>query len=274
MGKSDAAVVGNGRVPWVPTAERATVLAVALTIAGFTWLYLIHLTGAMPAMGDLARHASHPAGAMAHWDIQHALLVFIMWAAMMVAMMLPGAIPMLLLFLAVSRRQRGRPGHYLRVLLFASGYILVWSGFSLVATLLEWRLESTRLLAPMGAIPQAALGGLVLAAAGAYQWTPLKTRCLHACQTPLTFVLTRWRPGPRGAWRMGLTHGAYCVGCCWALMGLLFVGGVMNLLWAALLSIFVLAEKLVPGRWTARISGALLIGWGGWVLLAPVSMDA
>lgn len=274
MEQNGAVAAGDGKALRVPRTDRAIVVVATLTVAGLAWLYLIHLTGAMPGMEDMARHASHPAGTALHWDLRHASLVFAMWAAMMVAMMLPGAIPMLLLFLAVSHRQRGRLDHYLHVSLFASGYLLVWSGFSLLASVLEWRLESTRLLAPMGAIPYAVLGALVLAAAGAYQWTPFKTRCLHTCQTPLTFVLARWCPGPRGALRMGLAHGMYCVGCCWALMGLLFVGGVMNLLWAAVLSVFVLAEKLVPGRWTARISGALLIGWGGWVLLSPMSMDA
>ena len=153
------------------------------------------------------------------------------------------------------------------VWIFVSGYLVIWSGFSLVATAMQWALQYVGVLSPAMASANAVFGGVVLIAAGVYQWTPLKHACLRHCQTPLGFLMSRWRDGVSGAFQMGLAHGAYCVGCCWALMALLFVGGVMNLVWVATLAALVLAEKIAPpGPWLARAIGLVLVAWGGWVL--------
>jgi predicted metal-binding membrane protein len=196
----------------------------------------------------------------APWSALEFSLMFVMWAVMMVGMMTPSAGPMILMFARLTGESApsGSTG------LFVAGYLAVWSAFSLVATTLQWSLHEIGLLSPMMASANAVFGGLVCVAAGLYQWTLLKQSCLRHCQTPLSFLMTRWREGAGGAFRMGLAHGAFCVGCCWALMALLFVGGVMNLLWVAALAGFVLVEKIsLPGPWLPRLTGAALIAWGG-----------
>jgi predicted metal-binding membrane protein len=146
---------------------------------------------------------------------------------------------------------------------FVLGYVVVWGVFSLVAGALQFGLDQAALLSPMMETTSIALAGSVLIAAGLYQWTPLKQACLRQCRSPLEFIVTQWRDGVRGAFAMGLRHGGYCLGCCWLLMLLLFVGGVMNLVWIAGLALFVLVEKLAPaGHWTGRAAGAGLVGWG------------
>lgn len=246
--------------------RRVVALGLAL-VTGLSWLYLLHLasaTGGMAGMGEAALAARTAA-----WSAFDFVLMFVMWAVMMVAMMLPGAAPMILLFAAINRERRKKGDSYVPTGLFAAGYIAAWTGFSLAATALQWALQAAGLLSPMMASTSAALGAAVLVAAGLYQWMPVKDACLRHCQSPLGFIMSHWREGPAGAFRMGLHHGAYCVGCCWVLMALLFVGGVMNLLWIAGLALFVLAEKLLPSTlWVPRTAGAVLIAWGGWVLVA------
>jgi predicted metal-binding membrane protein len=194
-------------------------------------------------------------------------LLFVMWAAMMGAMMLPSAAPMILFYAAIARRRRERGEIAATVGIFAAGYVLVWAGFSLGAAVLQWRFEAAALLSPGMAVTGAA-SGLLLIVAGLYQWTPLKLACLRRCRSPLGFVLTEWREGARGALVMGLRHGLFCLGCCWALMLLLFVGGVMNLLWIGLVALIVLIEKVAPaGGWHARIAGLALVLWGAGILL-------
>ena len=188
------------------------------------------------------------------WDAPHLLLLWAMWAVMMTAMMLPSAAPMLAL--------ADRPGS------LALGYVGVWAAFSVGATALQWALGRWSLINPMmeAASPQA--GAVLLVIAGLYQWTPLKHACLATCQSPMAFLTRRWRSGRRGALRMGAEHGVYCVGCCWALMLLLFAGGVMNLTVIVALTLFVAFEKLAPvGVWGARVSGVLLIAAAGWMLV-------
>ncbi len=142
-------------------------------------------------------------------------------------------------------------------------YVVVWAGFSVAAVALQYGLEGAALLSPMMEATSIVLAGAILIMAGVYQWTPWKQACLRHCRSPLEFVMTQWREGRRGAFVMGLRHGAYCVGCCWMLMLLLFVGGVMNLAWIAGLAAYVLLEKLAPaGPWVGRVAGLLLIGWG------------
>ena len=203
------------------------------------------------------------------WTALNALMMLVMWAVMMVGMMLPSATPTILLFAAVSRRHKPGGRRLAPVWTFVAGYISIWTAFSLGATALQWGLERAALLSPMMAGTSALFGGSILIAAGLYQLSPAKHRCLEHCRTPIAFLSRRWRNGASGAWVMGLEHGAFCLGCCWVLMALLFVGGVMNLLWVAALTIFVLAEKALPfGRGLGRVSAALLVLAGLGVMAA------
>jgi predicted metal-binding membrane protein len=184
---------------------------------------------------------------------------------MMVAMMLPSAAPLLLVHAQLARRHRDQGSPAAPTGAFAAGYLLAWTAFSLAATLLQWALERAALLSPAMVATTPYLGALLLIAAGVYQLTSLKRACLAHCRSPLVFLMHHWRQGFGGAVRMGVEHGLYCVGCCWFLMGLLFVGGVMNLLWIAAISIFVLVEKVVPrGETFAIVVGVLLVAAGAW----------
>jgi predicted metal-binding membrane protein len=183
-----------------------------------------------------------------------------MWAVMMVAMMTPSAAPMILTFATINRRRRAQQGPFVPTAVFALGYLLVWGGFSALATMAQWGLHTTALLSPMMASTSHVLGGLLLLAAGIFQWTPLKSTCLMQCRSPLGFITTEWREGVWGALQMGLWHGGYCVGCCWGLMALLFVAGVKNLIWVAAIAAFVLVEKVLPhGRLVGRVTGGVLL---------------
>ncbi|HKF61312.1 MAG TPA: DUF2182 domain-containing protein, partial [Dongiaceae bacterium] len=197
------------------------------------------------------------------WTPGYAALIFAMWCVMMIAMMLPGAAPMLLLFARVNRKHKAAGAPLAPTTLFAAGYLLAWGGFSAVAAALQWGLESARLLSPMLVATDHCLGVGILVAAGLWQLTPFKARCLHHCRTPLGFLIGNWHKGRLGALRMGLEHGAFCLGCCWFLMALLFFGGVMNLYWIVGPALFVLLEKTVPfGHWLGRFAGMILVVWG------------
>jgi predicted metal-binding membrane protein len=185
-----------------------------------------------------------------------------MWVVMMVAMMLPSAMPMMLFYSTIARRQSTTSGFTSRVSLFAVGYLAVWSLFSVGAVVLQFLLERAALLSSMMESTSIVLAGAILIMAGLYQWTPLKSSCLTQCQSPLDFVMANWRSGRAGAFQMGFRHGIYCVGCCWVLMLLLFVGGVMNLAWIAGLAVYVLVEKVLPGHWISRATGVVFIVWG------------
>ena len=196
------------------------------------------------------------------WDAPHLALLWAMWAVMMTGMMLPSAAPMILLA-GGTGQFRGR-----QTCLLALGYLAVWALFSVGATALQWGLAQLFVLTPMMEVSSRNAAAVFLIVAGVYQWTPWKHACLTACQSPLAFLMRRWRSGAWGAFRMGVEHGAYCVGCCWALMLLLFAGGVMNLTVIAALTAFVAFEKLAPvGAHSARVSGALLIGAAAWMFL-------
>jgi predicted metal-binding membrane protein len=202
------------------------------------------------------------------WDTPHLLLLWAMWAVMMAGMMLPSATPALLLFGAAARRRNGGRGASAQIYALTAGYLGAWALFSLAATAGQRLLAVAWLVSPMMAVTSGAAGGALLALAGLYQLTPFKRACLLACQSPLGFMMRHWRPGTAGAFRMGFAHGASCVGCCWALMLLLFVGGVMNLAVIAALTALVAFEKLGPfGVQGARVSGALLIVAGVWMAL-------
>jgi predicted metal-binding membrane protein len=244
--------------------DRVIALSALGAIAMLAWVYTIWMAWAMES-GDASRAAllPNPRG----WSAGELAFTFAMWVIMMVGMMLPSATPMILLFTRALRS--GALPHTTVPLttLFALGYIAAWSGFSLLATLAQWALHSASLLSPMMVSSSGRLGALLLVVAGVFQWTPLKHACLGRCRSPLAFMMTEWRAGSRGAFIMGLRHGLFCVGCCWALMLLLFVTGVMNLVWIALLAVFVLLEKtLRGGEWLARGVGVLLIAAGLWML--------
>jgi len=243
------------------------VVGVALTIlAAAAWLYLLHLSGtmeadddAMPGMPGMPAMSAvaMPSSEALHWIDLGALTG--MWAVMMVAMMTPAAAPMIATFAAVYRRRPATGRVAVPTIIFVLGYLAVWTGFSVLAAIAQAWLHSKALLSAAMAPTTPLLGGALLIATGIYQWTPLKRACLRLCRSPLSFFTTHWREGRRGAVVMGLYHGLYCLGCCWALMALLFAAGVMNLVWVALLAVAVLVEKVAPrGELVGRFAGLVL----------------
>jgi predicted metal-binding membrane protein len=245
--------------------DKAFVIAGLAGVVACAWAYLV------PASLDMYGRMDGPAAWMmqATWSADYVLLIFLMWAAMMVAMMLPSALPTLLIFHTAIRNDPQVRSPARRMFEFAAGYMLAWCGFSAGATLLQWGLAEATLLSPMMVSASPWLGGALLMLAGVYQWTSLKHACLRHCRSPLAFFVEHWKPGMPGALALGLRHGLYCVGCCWALMLLLFVGGVMSLLWIGVITAFVLLEKLMPhGAQGGRLSGLALVLAGAWVLLA------
>ncbi len=247
--------------------DRVVVVSGLAGVTALSWTYTIYVALPMSAMpmSDMGMPQWRP------WGAVDFFLMFLMWAVMMVAMMVPSASPMIVTFASVHRRRLGKQDALVPTAAFVAGYALVWGAFGLAATLAQWGLHQAALLSPMMVTTSPLLGGLLLVTAGAYQWSGLKHACLSKCRTPLGFLLTEWREGNGGALVMGLRHGGFCTGCCWALMALLFVGGVMNLLWVATIAAFVLAEKIAPrGLRVARVAGLGLIAWGGWLLLDGV----
>lgn len=253
-------------------------------LTALAWAYLLAMAWGM--MHEEASTARMLMPGMMQWRPADLALVFAMWAVMMVAMMLPTAWPMVRTFAVLSagsaggqagRVNSGTPvgsGARWRTTAFVGAYLLVWAGFSVGITLLQWALQAAGFITSMMTLRSPAVAGALLIAAGIYQFTPLKQACLATCRTPLAFLMTEWRPGLSGAWRMGLRHGLLCAGCCWLLMALLFVLGVMNLAWIAVLAAFVLLEKTWPKlRWLSAAGGMTLIIWGI-VLLAGIGIAA
>lgn len=237
--------------------DRRAVTASLVLVAALAWLYLWRDATAMGHAGM----AGMPMADMPHVLSAATLaLTFVMWAVMMVGMMLPSAAPTILLYGTLVRKNGERGTVLPAVWVFTSGYLAVWAGFSLVAALLQVGLDETELLTPMMVSASKGLSAAMLIAAGIYQCLPVKATCLSKCRNPMQFFITRWRIGTAGAFRMGAEHGLFCVGCCWALMLLLFVAGVMNLVWVALIAGFVLAEKLLPaGKFTSGCAGVALV---------------
>lgn len=258
----------RGRLEQLLRRDRILVAAGLAAVTILAWGYLLYLASKMEGAGGGSTAGVRPDLLMPQgvsWGAVELVLLFVMWAIMMVAMMVPSAAPLVLTFAKARRRREGAPGG--RVIgssgLLLVGYLAVWSGFSVLATLAQWTLHEAALLSPMMVTTSSALGGVLLVAAGIFQLTPLKRACLVHCRSPMSFLMTEWRPGGRGAFIMGLKHGVYCVGCCWMLMALLFVAGVMNLLWVAAIALFVLAEKIAPGgEILARVTGVVLIAAG------------
>ncbi len=248
--------------------ERWIIGAALAGIAAVAWAYMIHEARGMNVSGVCECLGMQMGGvATEDWSAGSLLPLFLMWAGMMVAMMLPSAAPMILTFAAVSRNRRRQERPYVPVGVFVAGYVVIWTGFSALAAVAQWILHRQALLSPGMATTSATLGGVLLLAAGVFQFTPLKHTCLTHCRAPLEFIMTRWREGRRGAFRMGLEHGIFCTGCCWALMSLLFVAGVMNILWIAVLTLLVGLEKLLPrGGWLSSATGVILAAWGAFVI--------
>ena len=247
--------------------DRTIVLAGVAGLSALAWAYLLALAWRMPHR-EMAMAMAMPH--MQTWGATEVLLTWVMWAVMMVAMMTPSAAPMILTFATINRRRRAQHGPFVPTTVFVLGYLLVWGGFSVLATLAQWGLHTAALLSPMLVSTSPMVGSILLLAAGLFQWTPLKSTCLTQCRSPLGFLMTEWREGAWGALQMGLRHGKYCVGCCWVLMALLFVAGVMNLLWVAAIAAFVLVEKVLPrGELVGRVVGSMLM-LAGLVLLSQM----
>ena len=241
--------------------DRAVVLAAIAATALLAWLYLLRLAAA----GDMGAAMAGMAMAAPAWTLLDALFIFLMWTVMMVGMMIPAAAPMLLIYAGVARQANARGTPFAATGWFALGYLLAWTAFAAAATLLQWLLDRAGLLTPMMASASRPLAGALLVAAGLYQFSPLKYACLGQCRSPLDFIRRAggFRGDRAGALRLGLRHGLFCIGCCWALMILLFALGVMNVLWIAALTILVLAEKALPaGRLLPWASGAALVAAG------------
>ena len=236
---------------WVVITSLALVVALA-------WLYLWQSAAGMDGMAPMPHTGSGATFA----------LTFAMWAVMMIGMMLPSAAPAILLYAALVRKNAERGTVLPATWVFTSGYVAVWTAFSAAAALGQTALEQAMLMTSTMSLASQALSAGVLVAAGLYQWLPVKDICLQKCRNPLELFTMHWRPGARGAFRMGVEHGLYCVGCCWLLMLILFAAGVMNLMWVALIAGFIFVEKLLPAqRFTTAIAGLALVGTGVFVLL-------
>jgi predicted metal-binding membrane protein len=237
------------------------IVLIAVTLAAWTWIALMARDMYGTMLGPSAWMMT------AEWDAVHVLMLWAMWAVMMTAMMLPTATPLIRLYAAAARGRPETGSPALRVYALASGYLSLWAAFSVVATALQRVLASLSVLTPMMEPATPAAGATVVAIAGLYQLTPLKRACLRACRSPLGFMMQRWRNGAAGAFRLGLDHGAYCLGCCWALMLILFAGGVMNLAVIVTLTVWVLVEKIAPfAEHTPTVSGVALLVVAAWMV--------
>jgi len=256
--------------------DRALVAACLVVLIVLAWAYIVWLADDMDMGGmDMTGFRMIPAGKSlmmpveAPWRAIEFAFVFVMWAFMMIVMMTPSVAPLILLYAHVGRQAGAQQQPFAASAFLAGGYLLAWIAFSLVATLAQWAVERRGWLTPSMASTSNVFGGLTLIAAGLYQWSPLKDVCLRQCQFPLRFIQRHggFRADAIGSLTLGARHGVYCLGCCWMLMGLLFVGGVMNVSWIALITIFVLTEKVVPlGRLISRLAGTLFFAAGVWLI--------
>lgn len=242
---------------------RTSVVVILIGIPLACWAWVVAMARDM--YGDMS-------GASAwmmtmEWDTPRIILLWGMWAAMMAAMMLPSAAPIVLLYAGAVRNRASERNPTALIYAMAAGYMIVWALFSVGATALQRLLASLFVLTPMMEPSSPRVAGVLLVLAGAYQFTPWKNACLSRCRSPLSLLTHGWRERRSGALRMGMTHGVYCLGCCWALMLLLFAGGVMNLWVILALTAWVGIEKIAPfGQQSARVGGALLLGFGLWLL--------
>jgi predicted metal-binding membrane protein len=249
--------------------DRFLVVAGLVGISLLAWGYMVFEARAMYHTGVCCCAGMKMSGPDTNtWSAATLVPLFLMWTEMMVAMMIPSAAPMILTFAMVERKRRELERPYVPTGLFLLGYLAVWTVFSALAAIAQWILHAKALMSPMMVSTSPILGGALLIVAGIFQWTPLKNACLTHCRSPLGFLMTDWREGKSGALVMGLKHGAYCTGCCWFLMALLFVAGVMNVWWIAIIAVFVLLEKVAPrGLFVGKVLGIFLAAWGIWLLV-------
>ncbi len=241
--------------------DRAFVIAGLVIVSVAAWAWIV------PLGRDMYGSMNGPSAWMmtSEWDASHLALLVAMWIAMMTGMMLPSAAPALLLYANVVRKSADADAATARAYAFGAGYLVVWAGFSVAATALQRLLSTWLVVTPMMEAATPFISGVLLIIAGVYQLTPLKRACLDSCRSPAAFIATRWKKGQGGAFRLGLEHGWFCLGCCWALMLLLFAGGVMNLWTIGAITAFVLVEKIAPfGAAAGRVSGLLLVAAGLW----------
>lgn len=249
-------VQASPRMQALNTAEQRRGVLFLLGLSALGWLLIFW---SLANMSSPSVALTMPMDAT--WSLSEMVAVWLMWAVMMGAMMLPSAVPMLMVHRRIAARKDPTTANAHRW--FLLGYLVDWALFSAAAAGAQWGFQSADVLSHMLVIRDPIFAGCILIAAGIFQFTSIKAACLSKCRTPIGFVLTEWRPGRVGAFRMGLKHGQYCIGCCWALMIVLFVGGVMSLATIAALSSLVLIEKLVPrGQMVAKVIGGFLILWG------------
>lgn len=243
-------------------------LLIFLSVAGICALAWGLMFGQAQSMENPSQGMNLCMLTMRAWHTSDFLMIFVMWAVMMVAMMLPSSVPMILTFAMVNRRRQDNEDPFVPVWLFVAGYLVIWMAFSILATLLQWYLNRKNLLSPMMISTSPILNSVLFFLAGIFQFTPLKKNCLKYCRSPFQFLMTEWREGKGGALIMGLRHGLFCLGCCWILMILLFVIGVMNLWGIVILSVFVLLEKILPKNFRfSRVSGFFFMGWSVLIVL-------
>ncbi|GLS20425.1 metal-binding protein [Labrys miyagiensis] len=255
--------------------DRLIVFAALAIVVGLSWAYVLQLawemnspSAEMPGM-SVGEMAAMAAPGFVPWTLAHGVFIFAMWTVMMVGMMTPSVAPMVLTYVQVGRHAAASGRPFASALWFLLGYLGIWTVLSVAATLIQYALERGALLTPMMEGASRLFGGAVLIGIGVFQWTPIKGVCLSQCRAPLAFIQKHggFAGTATGSLRLGAIHGAYCVGCCWALMALLFVVGVMNTLWIAAITTFVLLEKIIPwGRFLSRLAGAAVAGVGLWML--------
>ena len=264
--------------------DRLVVVIALVAVIVLSWVYVLAGAGMGMSAFEMTR-MTQPVGAIDStqpsmqgmsmggtmisgvWTVGYAVVIFFMWWVMMFGMMLPSAAPLLLLFARMMRKEKDKGAPYVPTGVFALGYVIMWAAFSAIATGAQWGLEASGLLSGIMVGTSAVLGAGLLIAAGVWQLTPWKNACLRHCRSPIGFLSAHWRPGRTGAFKMGLVHGAFCLGCCWFLMALLFYGGVMNLYWIIGLALYILIEKLLPaGARIGQLTGVILIAWGAMLL--------
>ncbi len=251
--------------------NQTTIWALLLAVIVLAWGYLFYQNWQMTTL-PMSKMWMPPSDSAA-WNWMDFTLVYIMWAVMMAAMMLPSAIPMIQVYTKIcqQRHQNIHPN----ILLFSTAYLLVWFGFSIVLTVLQWKMHGLHFLSPMMDNQSEIMAAMIFLIAGIYQITPLKNMFLQNCRSPMGFLLTAWRDGPDGAIKMGLQHGGMCLGCCWAQMMIMFAVGVMNLLGMALITLLVLIEKTAPINiyYFSRIMGIVFIGWGVFIFTDQITTN-
>jgi predicted metal-binding membrane protein len=246
--------------------DRSIIISGLFFIALLSWLYIIYLHKQMVYMDMDAIFFAMPMTPV--WTSVDFILLFLMWLVMMIAMMTPSVSPLVLIFARINRQRKQQAHPFVNAAFLMGGYFSAWAIFSLVATGLQWLLQQASLLSPDMITTSKIFGGIVLIASGIFQFTPLKQACLGHCRSPLDFVLQHWKEGKRGALKMGIENGFYCLGCCWMLMVLLFVTGIMNLLWVSIIALFVLVEKIFSQiKWVPYVAGAFLILYGILILI-------